>query len=366
MFDENDFKQLADETYTEPAAAAAFLDNDEVAKFLELHGANKGFECAIFQYVKSPISGNMTRAHQITYTDVIPGATPIVQQFGPGEFDWQLVTKNAEVRAGGGKPIVVKRIFVGPHWDKVHRIYKRESDRRERKERMLQLQEDAEEMRILGAFGGAQPAQGMGITEMLKVIELVRPAGQAPAAAGPQQTDPLTLLIMTKMLDKPGTSLTDIAALVTSLAGPAGAIFSRLTAPRAPGPFDNLGMELVKSIAERKLEDMNPAPPERHWIADVIEGFSSSLPTIVTVLASLPKDAAKTTAAAAIKNHPKGPELLKAAVEDPEARAYLTAYLDKRFDAASVDKVLEALGTQRDTPRPAPAAGAAPEDEAET
>jgi hypothetical protein len=360
MFDEDSYAAHAGKVYSEldeADAVAGFLENDDVGRFMELHGVDKGYDCAIFKYVKAPTSGSIMRAHQITYTDSIPGPEAVVEQFGPGEYEWQLGSRAKKTLEGAtGRFIVVKRVFVGSHWESMHRKFQRERDRQERKQRQREMREDAEEARIEGVYGA--PSQGLDINGIAALIAAAR--GTQPAAA--PAIDPMTMMIVAKMLDqKPPSQWPQILASMAPALVP---VVERIMRPAvaAPNPMNDLTAKFLETAMEVKIDQLKP-PESDPWFLPVLESFAESLPTIISTLGQLPAFARGPTAAAVVStNVPNSKEMIAAIKANPESIAPLVAKWDRTYTPADVDMLLESVGIPRppSTKPGAPAPAAAP------
>lgn len=330
----------------EAANAGAFLENDDVSAFILLHGADRGYECAIFKQIKAPQSNRMMLAHQATYTDGIPGAETVVEEFGPGEYEWRIISKDASKREElAGKTMVrVPRVFLGPRWDRLHNRFNWKKKAEERKERIEALREEADEARIEQMYGVPIPAAGgLGKSEILEIVTALR----GPGATG---ESPLTVALLSKLMDpRPGinwTAVAQVAAIAIPALSPA---LAKLFAPRAPatGPYDSIIANIVTQALENKVDALKPPEAPSSLVTELLDFGREVLPEALKFLSRLPATARAPVAAAAINSNLKGKALFEALKTDPEALADVVNKWDAEFNPDDVDLLLESAGLTR-------------------
>lgn len=343
MHTEEDYKQRLEEIQAESVEASTFLENDDVAQFIEMHGVGRGYECAILKQVQAPQSSRMMLAHQITFEDKIPGAEAIVGPYGDGEYEWRIVSKNRTLydELKEKKVIRVSKVFIGPHWKRIHQNFIREQDRQDRQERRRIQREEMEELALEGIYGFQRPSGGSS-PEMIELIKAMKPDATE---------SPMMLLLMKNMFEsKPGFNWQAFAATIAAVSPALAPILSRIFAAPAPppkGPFDEIVTRLVESTINKKVEDMEPPEASRHWVLEIIDSLSSALPLILTTLKTIPPIARGATANAAVKAYPRGKELLQALKTDPEALSQAVEKLDQDHGTSNTDAILSSLGFER-------------------
>ncbi len=346
MHSETDYQKQLEEIEQEADSAAAFLENDAVREFVTLHGTERGYDCAIFKMVKAPESSRMMLAHQITFSDAIPSGDKIVEEFGEGEYEWRIISTNAAAKAKleGNKIIIVKKVFIGPRWARLHKVFTRDQEMKDRKERRDRQREELEELQLEALY---LPGGGGG-GDHAKLLELVK--AMKPGA----EESPVMALLMKSMVEqRPGFNWQGVAAVLAAASPVLAAVFQRVLAPptqtvREPGPFDGLVTQLVNSVLEKKMLEISPPETEnRSWVMDLVESLAGAIPIVVSTLNSIPKPMRGTVAGAAIKGYKGGPELFEAFRKDPEALAIAVNKWDAQLGWGNTDVILESVGMER-------------------